>query len=685
MIAGIEEQHEKDPIIEAATGLGKTLMNGLVCDHYAHEGPILGVVHRTHLIDSWKKFFEERGYVVLIEQGDRYHARPIELIHAQAGPHPVVLLAAVITLGHRRLHKWVQEEHGFEFAFGFIDEVHRAGSAGYRYIRKHMNVRRWGGWTATPYVAGMANEWRVLETRYDLLWGIENGYLTNIGHEMRGFPGWEAKELRPPAMPGFPKNKQISETERAAIQAERARIAAIQDLWFDGQAGRRRLLALSADIREAIHKDPHSPGLVYMPSVLSATTLSEVLCTRMSERDQERQIALWTEHDGLTRREAEEKIAYIAEPIRSAYYVGDTTDARRKEILASIRSTGPDTLQLIVSVDAMIDGLNVNNANKLFIIRWTELDHLYMQILGRIVRPPDSVRFGLNEVESADERRTLLEPHKATVYQYVPLRVDLKRRGSTKLLSVLRPDLEDRNLGDDDDGLSLLERAAMAEMLQDERAQRERDAVEREQRRLRIEHRARVHRSPWLVDRLGHVRVEEVDYLRDGPVLTEDKFYLTWKEYKEAGYLAVAQASQYTEKKRELAASLFTRCKVAKREDFMAYTGLPDIFGGRSTAHWLRWTKKRMGAEPQYRAPKAWARFDERRNEMADHFHTFLRDHAKVGPERALRAARLLYFLSHAFTQDGVTDECDYWHEKVDPRYVGHKKAYAQGRKTWRK
>jgi len=181
-----DHQTTRSCLLVAATGLGKTVMMGGLARHWP-RGRIMMIAHRFELNQQALKSFEhicdeEVGLEQAAMRADRFGAR-----------HRIVV-ASVQSLNSRskgfyRFEKFDPKDFGLIL----IDEAHRAAAETYRrvvdYFLKNNPDLRVVGVTATPDRLdgiGMGCVFQQVVGNYDILWGIQNGYLVEpVQHFVR--------------------------------------------------------------------------------------------------------------------------------------------------------------------------------------------------------------------------------------------------------------------------------------------------------------------------------------------------------------------------------------------------------------------------------------------------------------------------------------------------------------------
>lgn len=153
-----------------ATGLGKTHLFAILAALW--PGRVLVLAHRRELIaQAWKKLTELTGERVGIEKAhERSHGARI-------------VVGSVQSLKEHRL-RGISEP---PFALIIVDEAHHCTAKSYRKILGAFPEAKVLGVTATPKRADKKAMGRVFDSEagepLDMLWGIENGWLTPLRSE----------------------------------------------------------------------------------------------------------------------------------------------------------------------------------------------------------------------------------------------------------------------------------------------------------------------------------------------------------------------------------------------------------------------------------------------------------------------------------------------------------------------
>lgn len=149
-------------IIHMATGLGKTALMSM----FTRRGRTLILSHRDELVRQPEKYFTDVSFG--IEKAEE-HAHGEDIVSA-----------SVQTLcKDSRLNKYAEDD----FDTIIIDEAHHAAAPSYKHIINHFSPRLLIGLTATPKRGDNARLDDVFDEivfSRDLMWGIKNGYLSNV-------------------------------------------------------------------------------------------------------------------------------------------------------------------------------------------------------------------------------------------------------------------------------------------------------------------------------------------------------------------------------------------------------------------------------------------------------------------------------------------------------------------------
>lgn len=163
-------------LCKLATGLGKTA----IFTHVPRDGRMLILSHREELVHQPLQWYEGTGIRTGVERAGEH-----------ALPGDEVVSASVQTLVNRKRRYPVDW-----FDTIIVDEAHHAAAKTYRTILDYFQPRALLGFTATPNRPDRARLTDVFDEIIfdrDLLWGIKNGWLSdieckrvNIGYDLRG-------------------------------------------------------------------------------------------------------------------------------------------------------------------------------------------------------------------------------------------------------------------------------------------------------------------------------------------------------------------------------------------------------------------------------------------------------------------------------------------------------------------
>lgn len=146
-------------LIQMATGLGKTV----VFSRIPRRGRMLILSHRDELVRQPIKYFD----------------CPVGIVQGRSMEHGEDVVSASVQSMVNRLHCF---DWG-SFDIIVTDEAHHATASSYRKIYDFFKPRLHLGFTATPNRAdgiGLEAIFDDIIFERDLLWGIQNGYLSNI-------------------------------------------------------------------------------------------------------------------------------------------------------------------------------------------------------------------------------------------------------------------------------------------------------------------------------------------------------------------------------------------------------------------------------------------------------------------------------------------------------------------------
>ena len=159
-------------LVQMATGLGKTVTFA----NLKRKGRMLILSHREELVRQPLKYFD--------------CSTGIEMAGEDKSNGEEVVSASVQSLG-RRLDRFKEDD----FDIIVVDEAHHSAAPSYRKILDYFKPRQVIGFTATPNRADkvrLNDVYDEIVYQKNLLWGIKNGYLSdieckraNIGYDIR--------------------------------------------------------------------------------------------------------------------------------------------------------------------------------------------------------------------------------------------------------------------------------------------------------------------------------------------------------------------------------------------------------------------------------------------------------------------------------------------------------------------
>lgn len=164
---------KENALCHLATGLGKTVIMGLVCRPI--NRPILIIAHLKILVEQTAKLLQRMmpNRHISIEQGEnRWESNLFS-------NNEIIVACSQSLVG--RLHKY----NPSDFAFVIVDEAHHAvmSKRTYGLIHKHFQKTSWFGVTATPIRADHESLKPIFGEcifTYDVRQGIDNGWLVPV-------------------------------------------------------------------------------------------------------------------------------------------------------------------------------------------------------------------------------------------------------------------------------------------------------------------------------------------------------------------------------------------------------------------------------------------------------------------------------------------------------------------------
>lgn len=659
-------QPGKPQLFVLPTGTGKTMVAIEIAERFSDKGPVLITMHLKELVEQWRHSFEASGWTVFVDRGDE-RTREIEVTTCVSMGQKVVVITTMQTMRDtekkRRLSKWTRPE---AFSLCLIDEAHRALALSHREAMAHFDMVSWVGATATPGRRGLANIFELAYEKnlYEMM--VVEGWLTPLVWVCPPV-NWAWKDLKPPA------GDDISQADL--------------DRYYESEEGLEAIRQAQRRIRAYMHENA-GQALIFMPTARTAELVASWLSTEMTEKDQEAQIALWMEEEGMELSEARAKIGAVATPVGTEAVTAKTPSVRRDLTMRRFRN---GTVRAVTNFGVFTEGVNVDDINMVFMLRPTINQDLYIQMIGRGARLHSSIKHAIGQCETPAERHALIAASpkpRCTVVQLVPMRhgkIDFC--GPHTLMYDVLPQLSrDAIRASVRDGMTLAEMKALAEEAERERLERERAEQERAEREQMLEYEKRRERSPYLVMQ-GDIAIggETMDLVGQGArLLTYPDLQKTWAQYRETGRTPCGDAKTFNAAKKAVVEYWHERAKNADRERFKKATSLPAYLNGRTFGqHWRRWKSTRMEKEPRYRPPGKQAEFDQSRQAMADRFRAYL-VHEGMGDRAAHKAAASLFMLSSAWTGKGVANEMHYWWTALDPSHENPAAAYASPRRRVR-
>lgn len=166
----------ESPLIQMATGLGKTVVIGGVSSEVIRSGRILIIVHRQEIL-------HQIAGTVGRMTGEKPGIEMADLRVNERSPVPPRVVVASVQSLVRRLNKFRPDA----FDVIIIDEGHHAVASTYRRIFEHFAGVPRVAVTATMMRAdglGYHGVFSSVPINYDLRWGIQNGWLVPIRQQI---------------------------------------------------------------------------------------------------------------------------------------------------------------------------------------------------------------------------------------------------------------------------------------------------------------------------------------------------------------------------------------------------------------------------------------------------------------------------------------------------------------------
>lgn len=663
--AGLAAMAPRSPqLLVLPTGTGKTplglwLAEGMV---ERRAGVVLLIVHRDNLLREWESLFAGAGWRVEIEQGDRR----ADIEQGELSGNVVVIMMKQTgrsKAGYAARYTRIMPQ---KIAGVIWDEAHRTVAPSELAMLGHYDTVPVVGLTATPQVPGLADNWTIAY-QLTLSEAVIEGWLSPPKLENVKVKGWDWGDMRPPS------GEDISPRDLREH--------------YEGPAGALRVGPPQRRIRQRLH-ETGAQSLVFVPFVPFGRALTNWLNTPMSEADQALQVAEWIEAERSSEW-IEEMLPKMAKPIIAALVTGGTLNVERQNTLSRMAN---GTCQVVVSIGVYIDGLNIENLGMIVMMRPTMLAHLYIQMMGRGLRLHTSIKHAIGLLKTAGERRALIASSpkpKCIILALVPQRAKLDFVTLAKLIAAdLEGDFVPQGRGKPFDG-------TFDELLAHMEEQRAKwDAAEkaRKDRLQMIEAAQREKRSRHLVAPGDEQVTTTTQDMLHVPTVPVSALGMSWASYQVDDCVKeCATQKQFIKARRTRAEELFKRAQAVKR--YRAKDGTPgfeDFHGSVSNRDWDRWQKRRA-KKHLVRDPGPWRSFREVREELYRHYRWALIQVFKVPPDDvysketgervatgASTKANLLSGLAYGWDQASVRTEADYWHNKHDSSYEGHRQAWAR-------
>lgn len=350
-VAAVENEwrEHKSTLIVLPTGCGKTICFAEILRRaFPRRGLVLA--HRQELIDqAAEKVRRVTGWRVDVEMG----SERAQLDCMFGGPRAVVSTIQTQCSGGDGGGRMTRFDPRM-FGVIVIDEAHHAPSASYRrvldwYCRGNPNLRVLGV-TATPDRADEEALGQVYETvayDYEIADAITDGWLVPISQQMVHVEGLDFSSCRTTA--GDLNGADLARIMEYEETLHRVVAPAIEI------AGKRRTLVFAASVEHA-----------------------------------ERMAELFNRH----------------RPGMAAWVCGKTDKDDRRRILDDFKS---GAVQIVCNCGVLTEGFDNPAVEVVIMARPTKSRALYAQMAGRATRPADSIAHELNDHDSPEARRALIE------------------------------------------------------------------------------------------------------------------------------------------------------------------------------------------------------------------------------------------------------------------------------------
>lgn len=663
--AGLASMAPGSPqLLVLPTGTGKTPLGLWLAEGMVGEraGALLFIVHRDNLLREWSALLIAAGWHVEVERGDE---------RADLSQLTLFPKCAIIMMKQSGRSKSGRSARYTRFTPDILagviwDEAHRTTAPSELEMLRHFNAVPVLGLTATPQVPGLADNWTIAY-QLTLLEAVRQGWLSPPEWETVVMD-WNWSAMRAPSGEDV-SPKQIRE-------------------YFEGPGGAIRVGPPQRVIRQRLHESG-AQALVFVPGVPFGRALTNWLNTPMSEADQAVQVEEWKDAERAPEW-IEEMLLKVAKPVIAALVTGNTTTTERQ---TTLRRMAHGTCQAVVSVLVYVDGLNIENLGMIVMMRPTMLVHLYLQMMGRGLRLHTSIKVAIGLLATAVERLALIASSPkptCTILALVPQRAKLDFMNPAKLIAAENPELERfRPAGHEPFDGTLDE---MLAQMEEQRDQWEAAEKARKDKLAMLEAAQREKRSQHLVAPGDERVTSTITDMLHVPTVPISALGMSWPQYQAADDVQECETStDFIKARKARAKDLFDRAQAVKR--YISKDGTPgfeDFHGSMLDRDWDRW-RRRKAKVYRDRSPKQWQSFKDVRRELYEHYRRALIQVEKVPPEDvysletgehvaigASTKANALAGLAYGWDQASVRTEADYWHNKHDSSYEGHRQAWAR-------
>lgn len=301
----------KRPLVQLATGLGKTvLFNDIAKDHY----PVLMIAHREELLAQAAD---------KLRQVDPH----VQVGYVMAGRnqmHAEFVVASIQTLAReKRLHQMPRDY----YRLIVVDEAHHAVAESYRRAMAYFDGTPMLGVTATPERGnggGLEGVWDELVYQRDMLWGIANGYLSDIRGIQVRIKNLELGRVKVTRFGDFQENQAGTMMSDAGAPEYAVRA------WQEHAADRK--------------------GIIFTPNVALADEMRD---------------------------------AFLKAGVRAASINGETSPDDRRRLIHQLRA---GEVQVVANCAVWTEGFDEPSVDCIIVARPTLSRVLYVQMIGRGTR-----------------------------------------------------------------------------------------------------------------------------------------------------------------------------------------------------------------------------------------------------------------------------------------------------------